>query len=398
VTSEIRTIRSEGGGTRVLHRETSGGTTIEDVTWDPDGARLLFTLGRLDGDAVDHPSLWSLAASGGRPHPLARRAQDADFSPDGDRIAFSSTADRTGKTCFEDCSFNGEIYVMDADGQAKRRLTHNRVDDVTPAWAPDGQRIAFSSDRNYETRYELFSIRPNGSCLTWLTNGTPDSSGPSWEPGARLSSDPGPCGAKSRKPLVGVPLASAHRFKRFRTWWLGKRTFSGLLLSDVFSERASLGFDYADCGFWRPVRCGAELQVDNESACGGEPHVLYGDDPRRLTRVKGALVYRLRGPDGGTDFYVGATIVSATVHKPRRVAAVANRLRRFDATSAPRRLPRAGFSRRVWRRYDRAARAVRKTGSVRRAAHALHKRPGQIRARVAMRRKLRRLGGRRLRC
>jgi dipeptidyl aminopeptidase/acylaminoacyl peptidase len=66
-------------------------------------------------------------------------ADDAEpaWSPDHRRIAFvRSGAD--GK---------GDVYTMAADGSGETRLTDDPNDDRMPAWSPDGRRIAFTSDR-----------------------------------------------------------------------------------------------------------------------------------------------------------------------------------------------------------------------------------------------------------
>src|SRR5207237_1385985 len=56
------------------------------------------------------------------------------WSPDGSKIAFSSTRDG-----------NHEIYVMNAtDGSGLVRLTNDALWDDHPAWSPDGSKIAFS--------------------------------------------------------------------------------------------------------------------------------------------------------------------------------------------------------------------------------------------------------------
>ncbi|AHY45358.1 conserved repeat domain [Rubrobacter radiotolerans] len=57
------------------------------------------------------------------------------YSPDGERIAFVS--DRDG---------NAEIYVMDADGRNVVRLTHTAADEDDPVFSPSGKRLAFIRD------------------------------------------------------------------------------------------------------------------------------------------------------------------------------------------------------------------------------------------------------------
>ena len=58
------------------------------------------------------------------------------WSPDGEHIAF--TSDRTG---------NLEIFVMDADGSSQHDITNDPGYDLQPTWSPDGEKIAFGATR-----------------------------------------------------------------------------------------------------------------------------------------------------------------------------------------------------------------------------------------------------------
>src|SRR5436305_14584959 len=57
------------------------------------------------------------------------------WSPDGTKIAFARRDGPSG---------TDEIYVMDAFGQNLVRLTKNSVDDGEPDWSPNGKRLVFS--------------------------------------------------------------------------------------------------------------------------------------------------------------------------------------------------------------------------------------------------------------
>ena len=106
--------------------------------------------------------------------PLAFDASPA-WSPDGARIAFESTLD--GKRA---------IWVMQADGLGLRRLTDGPGSDFSPAWSPDGGRIAFMSDR--DGNEEVYVIGADGAGMRRLTDSPLPDGFPAWSPdGARMA-------------------------------------------------------------------------------------------------------------------------------------------------------------------------------------------------------------------
>jgi hypothetical protein len=213
-----------------------------------------------------------MSSDGEGAHRLVANASSPAWSPDGSRIAFLSGRDRNGATCFEECSANNELYVMSADGSAQRRLTHTKGDESAPAWSPDGARIAFDSDRNSPEGSdgggrELYSIGADRSCMTWLSNGGADSIDPAWEPGVGRGTDPGPgCGATTRAATHDVDIAPLRSFGRFPLYWLGPE-FGNLLLSVIFGNDPL----YVDCGSYRASDCPERIDVQNASICNRHP-------------------------------------------------------------------------------------------------------------------------------
>ena len=96
------------------------------------------------------------------------------WSPDGQRIAFMSQRDR-----------NDGIYVMNADGSDQRKVLDSE-DGFWPVWSPDGQQIAFMSRRDGNS--EIYVMNADGSDQQNLTRHAASDGSPAWSPdGQRIA-------------------------------------------------------------------------------------------------------------------------------------------------------------------------------------------------------------------
>ncbi len=91
----------------------------------------------------------------------------SSWSPDGKEIAVTLS--------FEG---NPEIYLIDDEGENRRRLTTHREIDVEPSWSPDGEKIIFSSGR--APFAHLHIMNKDGSNVTRLTHAGKYNSTPAW--------------------------------------------------------------------------------------------------------------------------------------------------------------------------------------------------------------------------
>ena len=171
------------GGDTALYRVRLGGAAPErldfagDNPWFLDvakaGNRLAFTRLRRDLNlyraALDANGM---LVDDGRPIvPSSRREYNAAISPDGTRIAFSST--RSG---------SDEIWLADHEGRNLAQLTTSANPDGTntPAWSPDGTRIAYVSRPEGAAAADVFVIPVTGGSPVRITDDPDADANPTW--------------------------------------------------------------------------------------------------------------------------------------------------------------------------------------------------------------------------
>ncbi|NIP83297.1 MAG: M28 family peptidase, partial [Gemmatimonadetes bacterium] len=189
---DIYTATDEGGDLERIF-----GTPVYDAeaTLSPDGETIVFTSAR-DGDL----DIYTMRTDGSD----VRRLTDEVgydggpfFSPDGTKIVYRAhhptdpRAVEDYRTLLEEGLIRPstlDIWVMDADGSNKVRVTDNGAANFGPFFHPSGEKIVFSSNMHDPTGrdFDLYLIGVDGSGLERVTV-HPDFDGfPMWSP-----ADPG---------------------------------------------------------------------------------------------------------------------------------------------------------------------------------------------------------------
>lgn len=146
-----------------------GGSTDFDPAVPADGKKLAFS----SFIPFEYgPDIWVMNADGSNRVRLTHTADDSSssrspaWSPDGKRIAFVTS---TGV-------WEHQIFVMNADGSDVQQLTDDdEAYSLAPEWSPDGSRILFSHAANHAENSGIFEMNPDGSNVRQLTSGNFDS-------------------------------------------------------------------------------------------------------------------------------------------------------------------------------------------------------------------------------
>jgi Tol biopolymer transport system component len=96
------------------------------------------------------------------------------WSPDGNEIAFASYIDE-----------NWDIYIIDANGTQKSRLTSQSTVEKFPAWSPDVNYMAFCSKSREGGNFNIYTTNPlTGRGRYRITERSTDDLHPTWSPNA----------------------------------------------------------------------------------------------------------------------------------------------------------------------------------------------------------------------
>jgi dipeptidyl aminopeptidase/acylaminoacyl peptidase len=104
---------------------------------------------------------------------------DLALSPDGRSVVFTVTT-----TDLEKAKRTRAVWAMNTDGTGLRRITSGEKMDHLPAWAPNGETLAFLSDRSGSD--QLYLLPLSGGEAKKLTDISTGVSGPLWSPDGKF--------------------------------------------------------------------------------------------------------------------------------------------------------------------------------------------------------------------
>src|SRR5258706_14145871 len=143
--------------------------------------------------------VWSLAGASNAQQPLKlalpgvpptvdqilslKRAGSPEISPDGRWVAYT-----VRETNWDDNAYDTQIWLADATTGATRQLTNAKKSSQSPAWSPDGARLAFISDRT--DKRQIYVINPFGGEADALTSLEKGVSSFAWAPNGKAIAHP----------------------------------------------------------------------------------------------------------------------------------------------------------------------------------------------------------------
>lgn len=167
--------QSDAGPALYLHGEgcqpptrrlSQAGEVVFDAQWSPDGTRVAYVAA-----AGRFAQLFVLDLATGERRQLTQGEHlnaEPRWSPDGRSLVFISQQDGPS-----------QIHRIEADGSQRRRLSALGTDESAPSWSPDGKRIAFV---RIAGKRDVWVMDADGSNAQAIAIGPADEDSPTWSP------------------------------------------------------------------------------------------------------------------------------------------------------------------------------------------------------------------------
>jgi len=153
----------------------------ETPVFSPDGHRIVF--GAYVDD--DNNDVFTMKTDGSDVRQHTRCESVCTFSslsPDGKKILYRKVIIAAGLNWeLGSIEKNSEIFISDIDGQNELNISNNAAFDGWPVFSPDGQHVAFASNRSGPARTgQVWLMRPDGSELRQISHGPWSHAQPAW--------------------------------------------------------------------------------------------------------------------------------------------------------------------------------------------------------------------------
>jgi Tol biopolymer transport system component len=148
---------------------TNDGLFDQDAHFSIDGTKIAFDSYNPNTNSAD---IWVMNADGSNPVNLTN-------NPSGTYSYFPNFTINGTQIVFESGTSNTDIFLMNADGTSPVQLTSNAGSNILPAISPNGQLIAFASDRASpgSGQVDIYTMSIAGAAVTRVTT-----DGASWAP------------------------------------------------------------------------------------------------------------------------------------------------------------------------------------------------------------------------
>lgn len=278
------------GGEAWKLTEVKGG--VDDYVWSPDGRRLVLVVSEKDpADEPEKMEGWKRKTA----PPVVI-----------DRYHFKE--DRDGYLR----RLGTHLWLFDVAGRRAEALTSGPSHDVSPAWSPDGTRIAFASDRgpdpdrNPDSGVFVVEAKPGAEVRQLTGPATPEGTDPAWSPDGRL---------------IAYLFGDEPRFSAYRQSRLAVIPAAGgapIILA------ASLDRPVSGPLIWSKDGTGLVFAVEDDRAVYAGRVPAAGGPVEKLTTGQRTVSDLSLGPDGAI------TLLSSTPAEADEAAALENgRLRRL---------------------------------------------------------------------